>query len=144
MRRSRRAVRNVGIDVLCRFPRTVGRGKRLYCFPHFPSGRHFHRGRRGAFRFVVRPVELTRILLVADLLTVGLHLRLALDVLLCLDDSQSVAESLVLDDRCVADTLVFAEETIGKRATLRSDLKCAIRELVEIDVLSTRCVAARF
>ena len=68
------------------------------CFPLFPSGRHFHRDRRGAFRFVVRPIELTRVLLVGDLLAVGLHLRLTLYVLLRLDDRQCMSEALVLDD----------------------------------------------
>ena len=63
-------------------------------------------------------------------------LRLAPYVLLCLDDRKSVAESFVLDDRSVAHTLVFAEEAIGKRATVRSDFERAIRELVEIDVLA--------
>jgi hypothetical protein len=95
-------------------PKAVGReGKRLYCFPLFPSGRHFHRGRRGVFRFVVQSVELTRVLLVADLLAVGMHLRLALYVLLCLDDRKSVAEPLVLNDGSVAYSLVFAKKALG-------------------------------
>lgn len=89
-----------------------------FIVPRFPSGRHFHRGCRCVFRLVIRSVELTGVLLVAGLLAVGLHLRLALHVLLCLDDRKSMAESFVLNDCSVADTLVFAEDAVGKRAAL--------------------------
>jgi hypothetical protein len=90
-RLSRGAVRNVGIDVLA-IPKDCGkRGKRLYCFPRFPSGRHFHRWPRGAFLDVVGAIDLARSLLVADLLAVRLHFRLALYFLLRLDDRQRVA-----------------------------------------------------
>ena len=73
MRRSRRAVRNVGIDVLCRFPRTVrsvGQSHRSA----LPISRHFHRGRCGDFRFAIWPVDATRVLLVSAFLAVGLDL----------------------------------------------------------------------
>src|SRR5260370_40292871 len=52
--------------------------------PCFPSGRHFHRGRRHDFRFIVGPVKLPASLLIAELLAVGPYLRLMFDVLLCL------------------------------------------------------------
>jgi len=128
VRRSRRAVRNVGIDVLCRFPRTVGREGNSFMFsslsirPSFPP--------RAPRRFSVcssahRVDEGSSC---SRSLATGLHFRLALYVLLRFDDRESMAESLVLDDRSVAHTLVFAEEAIGKRATFRPDLKRAVRE----------------
>ncbi len=49
-----------------------------------------------------------------------------------------MSDSLILDDRSLADTLVLAEEAIGKRSTIRSDFEYAIRELIEIDVLATQ------
>src|ERR1700730_18767922 len=82
--------------------------------PCFPSGRHFHRGRRHDFRFIVGPVKLPASLLIAELLAVGPYLRLMLDVLLCLHHRECMAQSLVLDDCCMADTLVLAEDAIGK------------------------------
>ena len=116
MRRSRRAVRNVGTTFSVDF-QELWEAWDSFIVPRFPSARHFHRGRRNAFCFVILTVKLTRILPVADLLAVGLDLRFMLQSLLCLDDRKLMAEPLVLDDRCVAHTLVFAEEAIGKRAT---------------------------
>ncbi|MBB5060640.1 hypothetical protein HDF16_005376 [Granulicella aggregans] len=89
-----------------------------FIVPGFPSGRHFHRRRQCEFSFVIHPVKLTWILFVAELVAVGLHLRLALYFLFCFDDLQRMSKSFVLDDRRVADTLVLAEEAIGKRAPL--------------------------
>ena len=109
-----------------------------FIVPLFPSGRHFHRGRRRDFRFVIRPVELTRVLLIAPFLAVGFDLRLVLQILLCLDDRERMTESLVLNDRSVADSLILAEHAVGKHATFRSDFERAVRELVEIDVLATQ------
>ncbi len=60
--------------------------------------------------------------------------------LLRLDDRQRMAESFVLDDRRVADTLVLAEEAIGKRVSLRSDLELAVRELIEINISTAQTV----
>lgn len=65
--------------------------------------------------FVLWSVEFARALPVSHFVTVGLHPRLVLHVLLCLDQGQCVTESLVLDDGGVAHTLVFAERTIGKQ-----------------------------
>ena len=67
--------------------------------PGFPSGRHFHRFcRRRARLFIIGAVDFSWVLLIAELLAVGLHLRLVLDLLSRLDQRQSVAEPLVLDN----------------------------------------------
>ena len=47
-----------------------------------------------------------------------------------------MAEPLVLDDRCVADTLVLAEDTVGKQHALPTHLKGPVEEVVELDVLA--------
>src|SRR5258708_7876735 len=85
-----------------------------FIVPRFPSDRHFHRRRRHDFRFIVGPVKLPASLLIAELLAVGPYLRLMLDVLLCLHHRECMAQPLVLDDCCMADTLVLAEDAIGK------------------------------
>lgn len=80
--------------------------------------------------FVIRSVELTRVLLTAPFLAVGFDLRLVLQILLCLDDRERMTESLVLNDGSVADSLILAEHAVGKHATFRSDFERAVRELV--------------
>ncbi len=61
-------------------------------------------------------------LLVAGFFAVGQYRRLALEFLLCLHERERVAQSLVLDDRGGADTLVLAEDAVGKRDTLPAHL----------------------
>jgi len=58
-----------------------------------------------------------------------------LDILL---HRQRMPETLVLDNSGVADTLVLAEDTVGKRVTFPSDLQSAIREVVKIKYLPPR------
>src|ERR1700720_481983 len=82
--------------------------------PCFPSGRHFHRWCRRDFRFVIRPVKPTRVLLVSHFAAVGHDLRRMLDVLLRLHCCERMAQPLVLDDRGVTDPLVLAEDAVGK------------------------------
>ena len=53
-----------------------------------------------------------------DLLAVGLHLRLALYVLLRLNDLEGVAKPFVIDDGCVTYKLVLSEHTVGKTASV--------------------------
>ncbi len=72
------------------------------------------------FWLVLLTVELTRILLVADLLAVGLDLWFELSILLCLDDRPSVDEPFLLNNRSVADTLVSCWRRVGKQAVLSS------------------------
>jgi hypothetical protein len=49
-----------------------------------------------------------------------------------------MTESLVLDNSGVADTLVLAEDTVGKRVTFLSDLQPAIGEVVKINILTAQ------
>ena len=93
------------------------RGTALRC-PRFPSDRHFHRGARARFLDVIRTTSRSRVLLVAGLLAVGQYLRLAFAILFSFDDRQRMAEPFVLDHCGVADTLVLAEDAIGKRVSL--------------------------
>jgi hypothetical protein len=59
-----------------------------------------------------------------------------LHILLCFDQCESVAQSLVVDDSCVANTLLFAENSIGKQESLPPDLEGPVREVVKLDVLA--------
>ena len=70
-----------------------------FIVPRFPSDRHFHRLGASAFFDEVWPVDARGLFLIAGLLAVGHHLRLALEFLLCLHERQRMTESLVLDDR---------------------------------------------
>src|SRR5260370_41288548 len=108
--------------------------------PCFPSGRHFHRGRRRDFRFVIRPVKPTRVLLVSALCAVSHPLRYMLDVLLRFHRCECMAQTLVLDDGCVTDPLVLAEDAIGKRVPFPSHLERPISEVVDLDVLACQLV----
>jgi hypothetical protein len=49
---------------------------------------------------------------------------------------QRMAEAFVLDNSDVADTLVLAEDTVGKRVTFALDLHSAILEVVKINILT--------
>ena len=98
--------------------------------PRFPSARHFHRRRRLALWFVLFSVHWARVLLVSTFLAVRLDLWFVLLILVCLDDREGMAEPFVLDNRRVADTLVFAEDAVGKRKLVGSNLKPAVRELL--------------
>jgi hypothetical protein len=69
----------------------------------------------GDFGNIVRPVYLPPAFLILTLLAVGLNLYLKMAVLLCLDQSQCVAQTFVFDDRSVADSLILAEDAVGKQ-----------------------------
>jgi hypothetical protein len=106
--------------------------------PCFPSGRHFHgftRRRRIKF-FLRQAVDLAGCLAIATLFAVGLNLRLALRILLCLDDGERMSQTLVLDDGGVADSLVFAEDAVGKYLPFPSHLQAPIGKVVQVDVLT--------
>jgi hypothetical protein len=47
-----------------------------------------------------------------------------------------MAESFVLDDGRVADTLVLTEDAVGKRNSLPPHLHRPINEVVEFDILA--------
>ncbi len=115
-------------------------GKRLYCFPPFPSGRHFHRGRVREFFFVVRPINLARSFLVSVLVTVGQDLGQALEILLRLHRSECMSQPLVLDDCRVTDTLILAEDAIGRQLTLPSHFKRPICEVIDLDILTCQAI----
>jgi len=51
--------------------------------------------------------------LIMDLLTVGLHLRDILEILLGLDERECMTKPLVLDDGGVADSLILVEDMVG-------------------------------
>lgn len=118
MTRFRSAACNVGIDVVCRF-QGLWEERDTFIVPRFSSGRHFHRRSRCEFFFVIWPIDLAWALLVSDLVTVGHELTQSLDVLLRLHSSESMSQSLVLNDGFVTDALVFAEDVIGKRLAFR-------------------------
>src|SRR5271168_1360559 len=105
------------------------------CFPRFPSGRHFHRGGAVGFWDVIRPIDSPRVLLVSALVAVRLDLWFMLKILLCLHGSECVAEPFVLDDGGVTDTLVFAEDAIGKRIAFPANLERSIAEVINLDIL---------
>jgi hypothetical protein len=92
----------------------------------------------GDFGNIVRPVYLPPAFLILTLLAVGLNLYLKMAVLLCLDQSQCVAQTLVFDDRSVADSLILAEDAVGKQETPGTYLQPAIWKVVDIDVLATQ------
>jgi hypothetical protein len=66
--------------------------------------------------------------LVAALFTVGHHRRRGFEILLRLDNRQRTAETLVLHDSGVADALIFAKDTVGKRVPFPSHLDRPIGE----------------
>jgi hypothetical protein len=82
--------------------------------PSFPSGRHSIAGAAAIFRFVIRPVKPTRVLLVSAICAVSHHLRYMLDVLLRFHPCECAAEAFVLYYSGVAYALVFAEDAIEK------------------------------
>ena len=86
---------------------------------------------------IVRPEYLPPAFLILTLLAVGLNLYLKMAVLLCLDQSQCVAQTLVFNDRSVADSLILAEDAVGKQETPGTYLQPAIWK-VDIDVLATQ------
>jgi len=51
-----------------------------------------------------------------------------------------MAETLVLDDGGVSDTLVFAEDAIGKRVAFPANLKRPIAEVIDLDILASQLV----
>src|SRR5258705_12812107 len=53
---------------------------------------------------------------------------------------ESMAQPLVLDDGCVANALVLAEDPVGKRVPLPSHLERPIREVVNLDILACQLV----
>jgi len=54
--------------------------------------------------------------------------------------STCVAQTLVFDDRSVADSLILAEDAVGKQKTPGTYLQPAIWKVVDIDVLATQIV----
>ena len=58
-----------------------------------------------------------------------------LEFLLQLQKRERVAQPLVLDDGCMADTPILFEDTIGKRDALLSHLERPVRIVVKLDVL---------
>jgi hypothetical protein len=107
--------------------------------PCFPSGRHFHRVHRGRpldFRCVIWPVDAARVLLVSVLGAVGQDLRQVLRVLLGLDCSECVSQPLVLYDGRMVDTLILAEDPVGKQLTLPSHLERPICKVIDLNVLT--------
>ncbi len=54
-----------------------------------------------------------------------------------------MSETLVLDDGGVTDTLVFAEDAIGKRVAFPANLKGSIAEVINLDVLACQLVCQR-
>ena len=51
-----------------------------------------------------------------------------------------MAQSFVLDDGCVTDPLVLAEDAIGKRVPFPWHLEWAICEVVDLDILACQLV----
>jgi hypothetical protein len=51
-----------------------------------------------------------------------------------------MSQPLVLDDRCVTDTLVFAEDPVGKQLTFPSHFKRPICEVVDLNVLTCQAI----
>jgi hypothetical protein len=47
-----------------------------------------------------------------------------------------MAEAFVLDDGRMADTLILAEDAIGKRVPFPSNLDRSVGEVVELDLLA--------
>jgi hypothetical protein len=74
--------------------------------------------------------------LIIDLLTVGLHLRNILQILLGLDERECMTEALVLNDGRMAHTPIFIEDAVGKRLSPPAHLQSFIREVIEIHVLA--------
>jgi hypothetical protein len=56
-----------------------------------------------------------------------------IEILLRLNHCQRVAEPFVLNDGRAADTLILAEETVGKQKSFPSDLWWPVRNVVEFD-----------
>jgi hypothetical protein len=69
---------------------------------------------RCEFSFVVWPLDVTRALLVSDIVTVDHDPRQVLDILLRLHSSECMSQPLVLDDGCVTDALILDEDAVGK------------------------------
>src|ERR1700736_2110900 len=90
----------------------------------------------GDFGNIVRPVYLLPAFLILTLLAVGLNLYLKMAVLLCLDQSQCVAQTLVFDYRSVPDSLILAEDAVEKQETPGTSPQPAIWKGVDIDVLA--------
>ncbi len=57
-------------------------------------------------------------------------------LLLCLYEGQSMAEPLALDDCGMADSLVLAEDTIGKRVAFPANFQRPVGEIVKLDILA--------
>ena len=82
------------------------------------------------FRLEVWSVDSSWALPVSGLLAVVHNLRDRLEILLRLDDRKRMAESLVLNDGGVADTLILAEDAVGKRLPLPSNLQRTVWRVV--------------
>ena len=76
--------------------------------------------------------------LITDLLTVGLHLRDVLEILLRLDDRQGMSKALVLDDCSMAHALVLVENPVGKHLSLPAHLQTSVGKVIEVDILAAQ------
>jgi hypothetical protein len=68
---------------------------------------------------------------VSALLAVGFHFGFEADGLLSLNECERVAETLVLRDCDVADTLVLAEDVVGKDVPIPPDFKTRLLKNAE-------------
>jgi hypothetical protein len=55
-----------------------------------------------------------------------------------LHESQGMAETLVLDDGRMTDSLILAEDAIGKRLPFPSHFQRPVGEIEELDILATQ------
>jgi hypothetical protein len=76
--------------------------------------------------------------LITDLLTVGLHLRDVLEILLRLDDRQCMSKALVLDDCSMAHALILVEDPVGKHLSLPAHLQTSVGKVIEVDILAAQ------
>ena len=60
------------------------------------------------------------------------------EILLRLDHRERMAESFVLDDSRVVDTLVLTEDAVGKRNSFPPHLQRPINEIVKFDILAAQ------
>ncbi len=119
------------------------RGKRLSCFPRFPSGRHFHRFCGHAFGFwdVIWPIDSRRrFFLYPPLSLLVMILGRCLVSCCAFTVVRACRKPLVLDDGCVAHALVFAENTIGKRVSFPTHLERSVCEVIDLDILACQTI----
>lgn len=57
-------------------------------------------------------------------------------ILLCFDKCEGVAQPLIVHDRGMVDSLILAENPVGKHDTFPPDLQGSVVELVELNILT--------